>query len=325
MKWVCRNILLMVLVFLGGWIPIYAEQLKPVDGESLRFKASKFPSIGAIIGKATVVTGKPEKETELKVKMVLREKALFNLSEEALVRVDLSEEDSIFLYAGAEFDLPVIDPENGNIEYLLLKKGRMRLVIQSEAVRVLKSPLFTDSIGRGDYIFTMLPKEARFSVDILKGSLAFRGLLSELYQPLFEKDSAFFQGVLENGEIAYDILMHGKKVAKGNVGKISKLSAKENEAFLAPLKQLEKSFIAQKAKKAPPPDPTMICKNPGGRLQDCSWVCEGSASKKDCKPGAGVQCIRRRCSAEGEWVDAYSLRVQEWKCSAKPLVTKCDY
>jgi|GEM_PF-5547020 len=325
MKCFIGSVLVMVLAVLGCGITVSAEQLKPLDGESLRFKTSKFPAIGAIIGKASVVTGKPEKETELKVKMILREKALFNLSEEALVRVDLSEEDSIFLYPGAEFDLPVIDPETGNIENLLLKKGRMRLVIQSEAVRVLKSPLFTDSIGRGDYVFTMLPKEARFSVDILKGSLAFRGLSSELYQPLFEKDSTFFQGVLENGEIAYDILMHGKKVAKGNVGKISKLAGKESEAFLAPLKQLEKNFIAQKAKKAPPPDPTVICKNPAGRLQDCAWVCEGSASKKDCKPGAGVQCIRRRCSAEGEWVDAYSLRAHEWKCSAKSLVTKCDY
>lgn len=290
------------------------------------FKAPQWPVIGGVDGKVEVKTGKPETTVPAKKGLVLREKGLFTSEAGAVARIDLSPTDSIFVYPNTRFDLLAIDFEKGSVEGMSLHSGKIRVVIGSDAVRMFQSPLHADNLSRGDYLFEMLPKEANLKVEVLRGSLSFRGLEGERYEPLQEKDSTYFQGVLENGEIAYDILMHGKKIARGNIGKITRLKDGDIKQCLAPLSTLEKTYVIPKSKLPPPPDPRLICKDPGARFDQCSWVCVGGADgAKKCAPGGGRKCVRKRCSAQGQWVEAYELRAQEWKCESQPIIAKCDY
>lgn len=326
----CRLVMGFLSLMTAVVVSPQAYANKSTEDASLPLVLPKYPVVGALMGDVKVVAGKTESAAEAKKGVVLREKALFRTGAESYARVDLSKDDFIFIYPNTQLDLPVIDFEHGEVEYIFLGEGEIRLVIESDKSRVLRSPLFDDAIGRGDYFFQMKQEAARFTIEILKGSLSFRGKESEKYMPLFEKDRAFFQGVIEAGEIAYDVLMHGKRVAKGAVGKIEKIPDSRIEDLQKPLRTLLKTYVAPKKVVDPDAwrakDPSTICKEPYGRLNECAWVCIGAKKgAKDCKPGGGRKCLRRRCAASGQWADPYELTTKEWRCEARPLIAPCDY
>lgn len=294
--------------------------------ENEQFKVPSYPIVGAVQGKVHLVTGKSETPVPAKLKMLLRERALITTGDEEMIRLDLSPTDSIFVWPQTQFDLSVIDFEKGSVEKMFLSKGKIRLVQVSDIQRRLESPLHADSVGRGDFLFEMLPPIARLRVIVAQGSLSFRGLESERFEGLTEKQTAYFQGVLEDGEIGYDTLMHGKRIAKGKVGPITLLKDTEIKKEFGEVKVLEKTYVPPKALRPPPPDPNILCHEPNAHLGDCAWVCEGmKKGTKNCSSEAGHKCFRKRCSPQGTWVDPYELRKQEWKCEQKPVIGACDY
>lgn len=73
----------------------------------------------------------------------------------------------------------------------------------------------------------------------------------------------------------------------------------------------------------------IICKNPNGRLNQCSWHCENNPKKaKSCMLGKpNVACVRSRCNANGEWAEPMKIPVgSSDTCDATGAkVSDCDY
>lgn len=116
--------------------------------------------------------------------------------------------------------------------------------------------------------------------------------------------------------------------AKGYLTPVYKMSEKEVRNLVKNTEyhqsEIERSTASEKGKKE-----AFICVKPAGKLNQCSWTCEGN------KPGAkscmasqsGVSCVRRRCNANGSWAEEYRLP-SSYKdhCEPnKPVVGDCDY
>lgn len=75
---------------------------------------------------------------------------------------------------------------------------------------------------------------------------------------------------------------------------------------------------------------TAICAKPSGKLNQCSWKCEGNPSgEKTCRTDIQqVRCVRQRCDANGNWADETRLpaATSQTVCPASGhLVKDCDY
>ena len=110
------------------------------------------------------VTGKDGKRTELKSKIVLREKALLETSLAGFVKVQLDDSRHFLVLGTSEVSLPVIGLEKGEAPILLLKSGSFRWQQTGEGKPsyniAIRSDLFEFLAPAGDFIFTMEPAQA---------------------------------------------------------------------------------------------------------------------------------------------------------------------
>ena len=70
----------------------------------------------------------------------------------------------------------------------------------------------------------------------------------------------------------------------------------------------------------------VVCKEPVGRFNQCSWTCEGNPKgEKKCRTDLdGVKCVRRLCRANGTWSDPKRLPASEsGSCESVPVVKDC--
>src|SRR5690606_12649468 len=90
----------------------------------------------------------------------------------------------------------------------------------------------------------------------------------------------FFQGTREDGEVAYDILLKGRKIPKGNLSKVASISAAEMREFsgeeVEKKRQLELRKKAAEVAKKNILKPGQICRHPGAKLNECVWICENN-------------------------------------------------
>lgn len=72
-----------------------------------------------------------------------------------------------------------------------------------------------------------------------------------------------------------------------------------------------------------------LCRAPAGNMNDCSWTCiNNPAKEKTCRTDRGdVQCVRKRCNANGEWTEETRLPAsfRDFCNPAQPRVAPCDY
>ncbi|HRO68238.1 MAG TPA: hypothetical protein PL182_11785, partial [Pseudobdellovibrionaceae bacterium] len=179
----------------------------------------------------------------------------------------------------------------------------------------------------------MNAKTAEAGVKVIKGEISFKALNAENAVSVGKGRKVRFQGVMEEGEIAYDILLHGKKIPRGVLGKVEEMTASEKEPFKAADQKIrERRAQAEKAEKerqAREKRSGVICKAPSGRFNECAWVCENNPKgSKHCQTDREkVTCYRVRCNANGVWADRLNLPADEGRrrCQAATLVEKCDY
>lgn len=71
-----------------------------------------------------------------------------------------------------------------------------------------------------------------------------------------------------------------------------------------------------------------ICSSPSAKFNDCSWICKNNPKgAKSCRIDLKeVQCVRKRCDANGAWTDDMRLPASHAeKCESEPVVAPCDY
>lgn len=297
----------------------------------------KYPMISEWSGQAWV-TSKDGKRTQIKAKQTIRDKALFETSLSGYVKVQLDEIRTFTVLSGSEVSIPVISLERGEAPILILKSGSFRWQ-QSDKTKAsynvaLRSDLFEFLAPAGDYIFTMEPSRAFAGVKVISGSMEFSALNGEESAQVQAGQQVGFQGVLEGKEIAYDVLLQGKKIPRGKLTPVIPLEKKEASQFADEEKAHQKKEKARAAAEQKRLESIRkegrICVDPPAKFNECAWICVGNPKneKKHClTQKEGVSCVRRRCNANGDWADETVLDAEKGGsiCTPKAVVAPCDY
>lgn len=115
-------------------------------------------------------------------------------------------------------------------------------------------------------------------------------------------------------------------VARGSMTPLYKVSGDEVSALIAQLEDKTKTKPISIIKVA---EDDSICSQPKADFNMCSWKCENNPrGQKSCRTDLeNVKCVRKRCNANGEWVDNFRLPASIGeKCPAYGHKVKdCDY
>ncbi|WP_374080047.1 hypothetical protein [Bdellovibrio bacteriovorus] len=250
-------------------------------------EAPKYPAIREWQGQVWL-TGKDGKRLQVRSKQVLREKALLETSASALVKVQLDAKRSFTLLGSGEVSLPIISWESGEAPVVLLKSGDLYWMQNPKEKGpynvAVRSDLFEFLAPPGNYILSINPGKAFAGVKMLEGSMEFSALNGEESVVVKSGQQVGFQGVLEGGDIAYDVLLQGKKIPKGHLTAIAPVDAHElTKAADAEKKRLldaarkqakDKAALAQAKREG------VICFNPPAKLNECAWTCLNNPKKE---------------------------------------------
>lgn len=232
--------------------------------------------------------------------------------------VDLYDDLEMEVQGESEILLPNISWETRQISEIQLLKGLAQFSSLSAKHNQLKikSPLFEIPISKGNFVLTFDPINARAGVLVFEGEVLFGGLNADETVIVKSGETVTFQGVKEEGEISYDLLLKGRKVPKGQLGQVQKISAEDIKKYSPADKNKKKLERLRQAKFKKEQNQEqfsgVICRNPAAPLNYCQW----SLKSKN-------QCVRERCTADGRWKDAQVVSLQ--KCQKKAFVKICDY
>ena len=243
------------------------------------------------------------------------------------VRVELDRESSLTLLENSELNLPFIGELNlqesesakielGEVGSVFLKRGSVRVDAQGSSQREYQTPVTKNIYTHCQILLTYEPETANAEATVFAGQISFRGENGEVARDLSVGQKAQFRGRLEEGEPAFDILLQGRRVARGELGPVQNLAAKE-------LAELQKSTFIEKPPPPKPlpkhqPKPGEICKEPFAKMNECAWWYRADSKS----------CERKICSAQGEWTDSFIYPQGEGPCvtlGTKPLRGACDY
>ncbi|MNK22811.1 hypothetical protein D3C87_410920 [compost metagenome] len=298
--------------------------------------APRYPMITEVQGQAWV-TGKDGKRIFAKRKQALIEQAQIETSLSSRVKIDLDGQRSFIVQEASEVMLPAISWESGQAPVLLLKKGAVRW--QQPAKErpynvAVRSDLFEFIPPAGDYVFIFEPSRAYAEVRVFDGGMEFSALNGEDSVWVKAGQQVGFQGVLEGGQIAYDVLLKGKKIPRGKLTAVVALDKNDLKLEEARIQALKKEEARKKAAVQNALDKAqregIICEAPKARLNECSWICEKNpkGEKKACLTSRpDVSCTRRRCNANGQWAEdtVLSAEIGGTVCRPQVVIAPCDY
>jgi hypothetical protein len=295
-----------------------------------------YPQVLSYRGLTQIQSGTEAAFRKPKLKEVLREKARIKAEEGGQIEIAVDADRALTVQSGSEVDIPAISWETGHLTEIDLENGQIlwqQTQPGSNQIQI-KSPVFDIVAPKAVIGLSYNPEKVRAEAKVYVGSLEFSALNAETSEVLTAGKSVVFEGIKEDGEVAYDVLLKGRKIPKGHLLKVENLSSQEMAQYLPEvMAQRKKDDIkriqTEKAKKEALL-PGQICRHPGAKLNECVWNCQNNpkSQKNDClanKPG--VSCIRRRCNANGLWEEETTLDSGSGmlKCKAKPVVAACDY
>ncbi|MBX3034758.1 MAG: hypothetical protein KF865_12615 [Bdellovibrionaceae bacterium] len=317
-----KRLLMPMVVILGSAFAV-AQKAAPV----------KVPAVLESRGAVSILTARAEKPVPPKAGLVLRENAVLETPTQGELKLRLSDDVVLTLFESSRIRLPGIRWETGEVPAVILEQGSLRWDSTGNAAGTeLRSSLFELKPPPGDLIFRLDPKTAEAEVKVLDGEMNFGAMNAEESVALKARQKVTFRGVVEEGEVAYDVLLKGRRIPRGRLGEVVAVSEaelrpwREEEKRLADLK--EKEAASRAARLREDQRRGLICKNPPGRFNECAWVCEGNVKgAKTCRlDHPGTRCARQRCNANGEWAEREVLPGDAAaRCKAKPLVSACDY
>lgn len=297
-------------------------------------KGSKYPVVQFVQGQVFQVEDvihivkkevqRTEKNKPVKKGMVFKDKALLKTNEKSEVRIALNAQDILVIRENSFVMIPEIAWKDGGVSQIILKAGALRYLCRDQCERKFVTALYEGVLPAGDYLLKYQPEAPEVELSVVSGAAGFGGLENETVITLNSEERAAFRGMLdENNQPAYDVLLKGRKVAKGKLLDTQKI-AKEEISDL----QKQEAIHIQKVKAKPKSKrlASQICDKPWGELNQCAWVCEKNKKKaKSCQVEQGAVCVRMRCNANGEWSDRQELSSSQSQCQVQPIVGTCNY
>ena len=119
-------------------------------------------------------------------------------------------------------------------------------------------------------------------------------------------------------------------VAKGYLTPVFKMTQEELQRLEVNTNFMQEDAAVDLASKdAEKEDGKAICASPKGDFNQCLWTCENNPAKeKRCRTDLpNVNCIRKRCNANGRWAEETRLPAAYFDMcdGAKATVKQCDY
>lgn len=273
----------------------------------------KYPRILEVIGQ---VENRKNPEIKVNSKMLIVDALSLRVKERSIVKVKLDEKRTLTAYGPTEFQIPYVSWEGRDFPEIRLESGALRFEVESHPFPfVLKSSLFEVAPPVGETIFVFDPSRALADAMVLKGKMEFSALNAEEKAQLESGQKVTFLGILDEGEISYDLLLQGRKIPKGKLLAVQSITKEDLHSYSSELdkqrrveieKKNAKQIEAEKARRS-----RALCQRPWGELNHCVW-------KK-----VGSDCVRSRCVADGLWKDAQ--KVDGSACEKAQKVGKCDY
>ena len=203
------------LIFLNGPLLAATHQTKLVQ----------FPQVLSYSGNIFIESGLENKFRKAKLKEILREKAVIKTEANSRMDVAIDKDRTVTILESTEIEIPTIAWESGQFTELVLKSGQI-MWQQSAAPDnniTLKSPVFEVKPPIGISGFSYDDEHAIAEAKVFAGAMEFSALNAETSVILTAGKSVQFKGVKEDGEVAYDILLKGRKIPKGVLQKVENL------------------------------------------------------------------------------------------------------
>ena len=295
------------LFFLTLLVTTFAYGTKPVK----KF----YPQILEIEGQVQDFSQIPTRNLKLKDRVL--ESFLAKISDDGRILMNLYDGVTLEGYSSAEFQMPNISWETRQISELQLLNGRILLEktkTESPPLKV-KSPLFEFVMPVGEVALYFDAKKAFAEILVVQGELVFGALNADETVTLKKGQKVSFQGVREDGEISYDLLLKGRKVPKGKLNPVQSMTPEDFQNYS--FQQRRAKLDLQKKKRLKQKEQSLLtsaknlCSNPKAQMNQCVWKQEKGS------------CIRSRCTAGGLWKDPQV--VGNLECQTKKVVQQCDY
>ena len=297
---------ILVLGVMGSWLFSFSAQ------------SVEYPYVTGVQGKVLLTT-EGAKEFSLKGPLTLKKKATLKTSSASEVKVLLDAERFLVVRPSSEVQLPIISQETGQVPVLLLKKGEIYISQGQSYNMALRSDLNEFITPKGRYLLGFDPKKATSWVKVLEGTFEFSAMNFEKSVTVKAGEQVSFNGVIEDGEIAYDVLLKGKKVPRGDLSKVTAVVASDMQLY-SPEKLKKAEQDAQKKRdaviaKAKEAQAKYVCQTPPAEFNQCMWVLEKNI------------CYRFRCNANGDWAEKTEVaaKTSGLQCSKEAFIASCDY
>lgn len=293
------------------------------------------PQVISFSGAVQLQTAKDMSARRPKIKEVLREFCYIK-TQTGQVEIEIDPYRSLIVLPNSEVTIPNISWDSGEISEVIIKNGEIFWHQKSREGRQIpiKSEIFDIVPPPGQFKWAYDLTKARSEVKVLAGRLEFSAMNSENSALLVAGQQVSFQGVKEDGDLAYDVLLKGRKIPKGILGKVEAVSPSEMQQFSqAEVERRKREDLkrlkTETARKAPLL-PGQICRKPNAKLNECTWTCLKNVpgGKDRCHTeNPGTTCVRRRCNANGAWGEETTLEAGDGavKCRAKAHIAPCDY
>jgi hypothetical protein len=270
------------------------------------------------------VTGEVTNESSPKgprpwtLKSKVDEKLLLKLAPGSATKIQLSSKMRITAFGPGEFEIPYVNWENGHFRHFKIESGAIRFENSKGSEEVeLETPFFKIPAPPGAWVFRMLPDLALADVMALEGDLDLAIDGTDEKVTIKSGEKATFRGVLEEGEIAYDLLLEGRKVPKGRWEKPRSIGKEDLARYSLEAEKRKEAEEKRRRLKARNEQESglnrTLCVRPAGNLNECLW-----------KKSQGV-CQRFRCAADGKWKDPQTADSSFCSGPAQGFVKTCDY
>lgn len=227
------------------------------------------------------------------------------------LRIQIDDERALFIEPQTNIRIPGITWESGELAEIQLIEGRIRLRGTKPgkfAIRV-SSLLFDQPWPVGDILYEMDPEHSLARVYALEGHVKFSALNAETSVEVSPGKKVTFQGQLEDGEIAYDVLLQGRKVPRGLLSAVTGIAPDELKLWdLTEELKKKKQITAVVEKKKQEEDklgPGQICRKPKAKFNECAWVCLNN------RPGEHKRCAIQGNTAQGSSAQGNSTQASK--------------
>jgi glycosyltransferase involved in cell wall biosynthesis len=272
-----------------------------------------YPYISTMVGKVQVSQG----EAQLNEKaafVTIKDNTDIVTANQSSVRLEMGEGTYLFVAPESKVNIFVGSWDSGGAKPIILYKGIVRIVrvrdagVEDPKVEkfMVRTPLAEGTFEFGDGVFRMDHELGRSEIFVLRGEFEFGGLGRDEHIELKKNQKNYFQGIIEDGELSYDVLLKSKKIARGSVKKTQEMTEQEKQVFENEVKPppmvKEKPKIERK--------PSQICSPPYAEYNQCVLRCEGNPKSESSKCRTdlkSVSCVRYQCNANGKWSNKTKL------------------